>query len=79
MKPIGWTKRRVQLECAHCHARLKVEWLPYISALESEIALPCPECGTEEFVQDRRQRESLVPVERRAVALGRHPPTMLAR
>jgi hypothetical protein len=69
MKPIGWTKRRVQLECAGCGARQKVEWLPYISALESDIALPCPECGTEEHVEDRRRHDSTVSVERRAVAL----------
>jgi len=69
MRPTGWTKRRVQLECQHCNARTKVEWLPYISALESDVALPCPECGTEEYVEDRRQIEASVPVERRAAAL----------
>ena len=46
-----------------------MEWLPYISALESDVALPCPECGTEEYVEDRRQIEASVPVERRAAAL----------
>ena len=41
MKPIGWTKRRVQLECEHREARTKVEWLSYISALESGVPLQC--------------------------------------
>lgn len=66
MKPIGWTKRRVQLECEHCSARTKVEWLSYISALESGVPLGCRECGAEEVLGDRRQAVAAVN-ERRAV------------
>jgi hypothetical protein len=68
MKPIGWTKRRVQLECQQCGARTKVEWLPYISALESGVPLPCRGCGVEAAVQDRRQAVTAVAVERRLAA-----------
>src|SRR5436190_19872824 len=67
MKPIGWTKRRVQLECEHCSARTKVEWLSYVSALESGVPLGCRECGAEEVPRDRRQAVAAVVNERRAV------------
>jgi hypothetical protein len=40
MTPVGWTKRRVQLECEECGSRTNVEWLPYISALERGVPLP---------------------------------------
>jgi hypothetical protein len=68
MKPIGWTRMRVQLECRHCHTRTKMEWLPYISALESEIAMPCPGCGAVECVEDRRQHQAEVPLDRRGLS-----------
>ena len=66
MKPVGWTKRRVQLECGHCGARTKVEWLPYVSALESGVPLQCRECGAEGGPSDRRQTVTAVAVDRRA-------------
>ena len=68
MKPIGWTRRRVQLQCERCGARTKVEWLPYISALESGVPMRCRECGAEDVPRDRRQTVMPVAVERRAAA-----------
>ena len=68
MTPIGWTKRRVQLRCERCGSRTKVEWLSYISALESGVPLQCRECGAEEVPLDRRQTVTAVAEERRAAA-----------
>jgi hypothetical protein len=65
MKPISWSKRRIRLECQHCAGRMKVEWLMYLSALESGVALECVKCGAHERVKDRRQASLPVPAERR--------------
>ena len=68
MKPIGWTKRRVQLRCESCGARCRVEWLPYISALESGVPLRCRECGAVEVPLDRRAAVTAVAIECRTAA-----------
>ena len=65
MKPISWSKRRIRLECQHCHGRMKVEWLVYLAALESGVALRCVRCGAHERVKDRRELDAPVPVDRR--------------
>jgi hypothetical protein len=73
MKPISWSKRRVRLECQHCGGRTKVDWLVYLSALESRVPLPCPSCNAGEQVADRRQLDRPVPVERRASRRAQAP------
>jgi hypothetical protein len=65
MTPVGWTKRSVRLQCGSCGSRMNVEWLPYISALESGVPMQCRECGVEGIPGDRRQTVAPVSEERR--------------
>jgi hypothetical protein len=65
MKPVGWSKRSVQLECERCGAHKRMEFLPYLSAVKAGTPVPCRECGTEEVPADRRRAAAAPTVERR--------------
>jgi hypothetical protein len=54
MRPIGWSKRSVQLECGTCGAHTRLQFIPYLTALKAGVPLQCRECGAEEVPQDRR-------------------------
>jgi hypothetical protein len=67
MKPIGWTKRSVQLECDSCGAHTRLELLPYLSAVRHGIPLQCWGCGEQEIPGDRRRAEAAPTAERRVM------------
>jgi hypothetical protein len=70
MKPIGWSKRSVHLQCDGCGAHTRVELWPYLLAVENGAPVRCSGCGVEEVPEDRRTVDTSRTVERRvAVAM----------
>jgi ribosomal protein L33 len=67
MRPLGWSKRSVQLECESCGAHQRLEFLPYLSAVKRTIPLECSSCGVRSVPKDRRRERAATTVERRAV------------
>jgi len=67
MRPIGWSRRSVQLQCESCGSHTRVELLPYLSAMESGAPMPCRDCGAEAVPQDRRALAAAPTVERRVL------------
>ena len=65
MRPVGWSKRSVQLECESCGAHNRVEFLPYLSAVEAGAPLECGSCGARAIPRDRRSEPVAPSVERR--------------
>jgi hypothetical protein len=65
MRPIGWSKRSVQLECGSCGAHMRLQFLPYLTALKAGVPLRCSECGAEEVAEDRRRVAAAGTAERR--------------
>lgn len=65
MRPIGWSKRSVQLECEDCGSRTRIELLPYLSRLESEVPVACRECDAAAVPKNRWPVGAAPTVERR--------------
>jgi len=65
MRPIGWAKDRVRLECGECGALNDLEWSRYLTALDAGLTHRCTGCGNEQEVKDRRRLELPVEVDRR--------------
>ena len=67
MRPIGWSKRSVQLQCESCGSHMRVALLPYLSAMDSGVPVACHECGAEAVPEDRRTVADAPTAERRVV------------
>ena len=67
MRPIGWSKRSVQLQCESCGSHTRLELLPYLTALESGVPIACRECGAQAVPDDRRTVAAAPTVERRVL------------
>jgi ribosomal protein S27E len=65
MQPIGWTAESLQVRCRSCDAESALEWEVYFAALTDHRKVACPDCGEEQTVLDRRQRDVAVAVDRR--------------
>ena len=65
MRPIGWSKRSVHLECEACGSHARLELLPFLTVLSERRPLRCPGCGAVEVPEDRRQAAVAPTVERR--------------
>lgn len=65
MRPVGWSKRSVQLECDLCGSHKRLELWPYLVALKERSPLRCEGCGAERVPVDRRQSTTGHTVERR--------------
>jgi hypothetical protein len=65
MKPIGWTDEVLRVRCESCEAESTLDWEVYLDALRGGTPASCPACQAEQTVQDRRQREVPVSVDRR--------------
>jgi DNA-directed RNA polymerase subunit RPC12/RpoP len=47
MKPVGWSKRSVQLECESCGSHMRLALLPYLATAKNGRQIACETCGVQ--------------------------------